>query len=83
MLFKDSWKVKQINGQNIQVEGIASLEQNDWIYSGENVYKVKEKSVYNSQTDTTEIILNNNFNSTEFVITKFGIARTEANSDSN
>lgn len=83
MLFKDSWKVKQVNGQNIQVEGIASLEQNDWIYSGENVYKVKEKSVYNSQTDTTEIILNNNFNSTEFVITKFGIARTEANSNSN
>jgi hypothetical protein len=40
MLFKDSWTIKSFNNDQIVLNGTANLLAGDWLYSGDNVYKV-------------------------------------------
>lgn len=82
MIFKDSWKVISLetvveNDKSysiIELDGVATLQENDWLYSGENVYKVVEDSIHNAETNSTRVVLDREFVSTDSIITKFGKA---------
>ena len=70
MLFKDSWSITSANNNVIVVSGLTNLSENDWIYSGKNIYKV----VSLTQSDsTTTITLNKSYILDDgLIITKFG-----------
>lgn len=76
MLFKDSWTVSKIEGANITIDGSTTLKVDDWIYTGEKVYKIEgvtENKENNLVTSTEITIGTSEHNITEqSVVTKFG-----------
>ena len=73
MLFKDSWAIDKINeDNNIVVAQRTSLEQGDWIYCGEDVYKILEVDYNENSAETTIVLEGTHSLVSQNIITKFG-----------
>lgn len=78
MMFKDSWSISRIDNNTIIIDSLTNLSENDWIYSGKNIYKIIGIQQDNSSTILT---LNKTYSSSDgLIITKFGKAATENDS---
>lgn len=79
MLFKDSWVIEQITDTLLVLNGLATLQTNDWIYCGNEVYKIATVSSNNGKTTLTLSGGMSGFKGeVGKIVSKFGQATTEA-----